>query len=159
AEEEEDFLDALLLRAELLIALGDRDEDAHQALEELPPVPLPDAGYHLRAARCFLDLEMLDEAEAHYRKALELEEDCADAYHGLGLVCEEREDARGMVNAWLRVRELDLEEEPLPWALTQDDFEKIAEEALAELPERIRKLLENTPIVAGDYPSIEIVAE
>jgi len=37
--------------------------------------------------------------------------------------------------------------------------EHVAEDALAELPERIRKLLENVPIVASDYPSIEIVAE
>ncbi len=64
-----------------------------------------------------------------------------------------------MVKAWLRVRELDLEEPAVSWSMTQDDFEKVAEDALSELPDRIGKLLENVPIVAADYPSIEIVAE
>ena len=43
--------------------------------------------------------------------------------------------------------------------MTQEDFEKVAEAALEELPERIGKPLENVPIVAADYPSLEIVAE
>jgi predicted Zn-dependent protease with MMP-like domain/Flp pilus assembly protein TadD len=161
ADEEEDYLDALILKAEALLSRDDdqRDDEARAALAELPPVAFPDAGFHLRAARCFLDLERHDEAEAHYQKALATEPDLADAYHGLGLVYERRDDTRAMVKAWLKVRELDLAEKPLPWALSADEFEKSAEEALAELPERIRKLLENIPIVASDYPSIEIVAE
>lgn len=158
AEEEDEYLDALLLKAEAQIAKGE-PKKARKTLNELPPVKFPEAGLHARAARCFLDVEMLDEAEAHYERALEMDPDDADAWHGLGMVHEAREDTRAMVKAWLRVRELDLEEDEMPWALSQDDFEKVAEDALAEIPERIRKLLENVPIVASDYPSIEIVAE
>jgi predicted Zn-dependent protease with MMP-like domain/Tfp pilus assembly protein PilF len=159
AEDEDEYLDALLLKAEALIAKGDADAQARKTLAELPPVSFPEVSFHLRAARCFLDLEMLDEAEEHYEKALELEADDADAYHGLGTVYEAREDARAMVKAWLKVRELDLADQPMPWAISTDEFERVAESALAELPDRIRKLLENVPIVAADYPAIEIVAE
>jgi predicted Zn-dependent protease with MMP-like domain len=157
SEEEEDYLDALLLKAEALVSM-EEDDKARKALAELPPLDFPEAGFHLRAARSFLDLELADEAESHYQKAL-AQEESADAYHGLGMVYESRDDVRAMVKCWLKVRELDLEEPPVPWSLTQDEFEQVAEEALAELPERIRKLLQNVPIVASDYPSIEIIAE
>lgn len=162
SEDEDEYLDALLLKAEGLVAKGDAEKEAAEVLGELPPVQFPEAEMHLRAARCFLDLQKDDEAEEHYRKALELDPELGDAYHGLGLVYEAREDHRAKVKAWLRVRELDLSkdaEEPMPWAVTADAFERIAEEALEELPERIRALLENVPIVASDYPAVEIVAE
>ncbi len=158
AEEEDEYLDALLLKAEALIEMDDLDE-ARAVLVELPPVDFPDAGAHIRAGRCWLEVDSLDEAEEHYRKAVELDPTDGDGFYGLGLVYEQREDTRAMVKAWLRVRELDLDEASVPWALTEDAFEKAAEAALAELPERIRKLLEHIPIVAGDYPSIEIIAE
>lgn len=159
ADDEEDYLDALLLKAEALIDMGAEDREAKEVLEELPPTQLPDASFHVRAAKCFLDLEMVEEAEEHYQQAIVLDANSADAYHGLGIVYEEREDTRAMVKAFMRVRELDLEEPPVAWAMSQDEFEKVAEDALGELPERIRELLGNVPIVAADYPSIEIVAE
>jgi predicted Zn-dependent protease with MMP-like domain/Tfp pilus assembly protein PilF len=158
AEDEGEYLNALLLKAEALIAKGD-DTGAEKVLDELPPVGFPEGGLHARAARCYLDLDMPDEAEEHFEKALAIDEKDSDAWHGIGMVHEAREDTRAMVKAWLRVRELDLDEPPVGWALSQDEFEKVAEEALGEIPERIRKLLENVPIVASDYPSIEIVAE
>lgn len=158
ADDEEDFLDAILLKAEILTAHGDL-ADARATLDELPPTQLPSAAFHNRAARAYCDLEHFDEAEGHFQQAIVLDPKSGDAYHGLGMVYEEKDDSRAMVKAWLRVRELDLDDPPPPSALSQDEFEKIAEDALAELPERIGELLENVPIVAADYPSIEIVAE
>jgi tetratricopeptide (TPR) repeat protein len=158
AEEEEDFVDALLLKAEICLAQGDA-EAAAQALDELPPTQLPDATLEARAGRAYLDLGELEAAEDHFQQAIVLDPKNADAYHGLGMVYEEQDDTRAMVKAWLRVRELDLEDVGVPWTMTQDEFEGIGERALEELPERIAKLLENVPIVAADYPSIEIVAE
>ncbi len=159
AEEEEDYVDAIVLKAETLLDLGEHDEEAREVLEELPPTQLPDATLHARAARCYLDLDLLDEAEEHYQQAIVLDPKSSDAYHGLGIVFEERDDTRAMVKAFLKVRELDLEEKPASWTMTQEEFEQVAEDALGELPERIRLLLGNVPIVAADYPSIEIVAE
>jgi predicted Zn-dependent protease with MMP-like domain/Tfp pilus assembly protein PilF len=159
SDEEDDYLDALILKGEALLLCGDRDDEAREALAELPPVEFPEAVYHLRAARCFLDLELPDEAEQHFAKAIKLDPTAGDAFHGLGCVHEQREDHGEMVKCWLRTRELDLEEPPPPWGVSHDEFERIAEEALAEIPERIRRLLENVPILASDYPSVEIVAE
>lgn len=158
AEEEEEYLDAQLLKVEALL-VAERDDEARDALAELPPQELPEAGFHLRAARCWLDLERLDEAEQHFQKAIALDAQAADAHHGLGMVYELREDERAKARAWLRVRELDLDADAPPWGITQEEFEQLAESALAELPERMRTLLENVPILAADYPSIEVVAE
>ena len=159
ADDEEDYLDALLLKAEALLDMGTEADEIREVLEELPPSALPDPHLHVRAAQLYMDLEMVDEAEEHFKQAIEMDADHADAYHGLGIVYEEREDTRGMVKAFMRVRELDLDAPPVAWTMTQDEFEKVAEDALGELPERIRELLGNVPIVAADYPSIEIVAE
>jgi predicted Zn-dependent protease with MMP-like domain/Tfp pilus assembly protein PilF len=161
ADEEADYLDALLLKIEALLGKGE-DRAAKKALAELPDVEYPDASYHVRAGRSCLDLERWDDAEAQFQKAIAMAPDDSDAHHGLGMVHEAREDTRAMTREWLRVRELDLEEDakdPVPWALTQEEFEAAGEAALAELPERVQELLANVPIVAADYPSIEIVAE
>jgi predicted Zn-dependent protease with MMP-like domain len=159
AEEEEEYLDALLLKCEALLSLGERDDEAKEALEELPPVSFPDASFHLRAARCFLDLSLLGPAQDHFEKSIALDANLSDAYHGLGIVHELGEDLRAMTKAWLKVRELDLEELAPPWSVSSEEFETLAEDALAELPARARKLLENVPILAAEYPSLEIVAE
>lgn len=158
AEEEDEYLDALLLKAEAEVAMGD-DDSAQATLAELPEIDLPEPVYHLRAARTFLDLGLVAEAEAHYLKALERDPQLSDAIHGLGLCAEERDDRETMIRHFLRVRKLDLEEPKAPWGVSAERFEEIGTRSLAELPERIRKLLENVPVVAEDYPAEELVRE
>ncbi len=160
AEEEDEYLDALLLKGETLVEAGDLDEAA-KALAELPPpkTDLPDVQYHLRAGRLALDVGDLDLSEGHFRRALERDPSQTDALHGLGIVHEERGDGKAMVKAFLKVREADLKEAAPPWGVSRERFEQIAEEALAELPEKIRGLLANVPILVADYPSVELIAE
>ncbi|MSP63569.1 MAG: tetratricopeptide repeat protein [Myxococcales bacterium] len=158
AEEEEDYLDALLLKSEALLQKGDL-EAASETLEDLPPQDLPEAAYHLRAGRVLLETGDLDRAEEHLRRALARAPDLTDALHALGVLHEERGDAEKMVAANLQVRQADLKEPAPPWGIPQARFEALAEEALAELPEKLRKLLENVPVVAADYPAIELVSD
>jgi predicted Zn-dependent protease with MMP-like domain/Flp pilus assembly protein TadD len=160
AEDEDEYLDGLLLKAEALVALGDADDEAREALGELPEdVQFSEPVYHLRAARCYYDLGEVDEALEHYTRCLSEEPDNSDAWHGMGLVHEERGDQAAQVEAWKKVRKLDLDEEPAPWAITADEFGEIADAAVAELPARIKKLLENVPILASAYPSEEFIAD
>jgi predicted Zn-dependent protease with MMP-like domain/Tfp pilus assembly protein PilF len=159
AEEEEEILDALLLKAEIEIALGDRDDEARETLAELPPIELPAARYHVRAGRLFLDLDEFDAAEEQFKIALKQEPDLAEAHHGIGLVAECRDQAAERTAAWLKVRELDLKEPAPPWGVSEEQFEEVAEAALAELPEPLRKRLDNVPVVVADYPSEELIAD
>jgi predicted Zn-dependent protease with MMP-like domain len=160
AEDEDEYLDALLLKSEALIALGVSDDEAREALDELPEdVQFPEPVYHLRAARCFFDLGEIDEALEHYTRCLSEEPENPDAWHGMGLVHEERGDHKAQVEAWNKVRKLDLAEPSPPWSITAEDFGAIADSAIADLPPRIKKLLENVPILASDYPTEEAIAD
>ncbi len=158
AEEEEELVDTILLKAE--IELGDDNaEAAEQSLAQLPPVALPSAALELRAGDAFLEVEDADRAAEHYERAAKREPDNADAVYGLGLVAEARGDAAEMVSHFQRVRELDGKTAPMPWAVTEDRMEELVEAALAELPERAQKLLENVPVMIEPFPSEEVVAD
>jgi tetratricopeptide (TPR) repeat protein len=158
AEEEDEFLDALLLKAEAELGLGD-DEAALRTLEELPPVDFPEPVYHLRAARTLLDLGQGEAAMEHYERALERDPSLTEAVHGLGLCAEERGDREALIRHFLKVWELDQKEPQAPWGISPERFEELCTQILTELPERIRTLLANVPLVASDYPSRELVAE
>lgn len=158
AEEEDEFVDALIMQAELELALDDPDAAA-ETLAELPPVDLPEASFHARAGRCFLDLDDVEAAERHYQAAARLDPDDADAWHGLGLVAEARGDEARKIECFRKVRAIDLKAPPVPWAVSVEALERAVEAALAELPERARALLGNVPIVVEDYPSEALVQD
>jgi predicted Zn-dependent protease with MMP-like domain/Tfp pilus assembly protein PilF len=155
AEEEDEYLDALLLKAE--VELGDDDPDAATAtLSELPPVELPTAEHHLRAADCFLEVGDVDQAEHHFQTVAK-SDGSADALYGLGLCAEARADAAAQKNFFKQAAALDRKAERAPWTVSTDRLEEIVEAALKELPERARSLLSNCPILVEDYPSDELI--
>jgi predicted Zn-dependent protease with MMP-like domain len=158
AEEEDEYVDALLLRAEAEVAL-DRDQAAYATLMELPELPLSEPSYHLRAGRLLLDLGHVDDAEDHFQRALSLDDQSADALHGLGLCAGERGDQKSMVELFLKVRGADLQAPPAPWALSTERFREVCSQAIDELPEELHKLLGNVPVIAGEYPSDELVKD
>ena len=152
AEEEQEYLDALLLKAEAQLELGEEDE-ARTTLGELPPTALPDAQLELRAGRLLLDVGELLGCERHLRAALERSPELTDAVHGLALLAEARGDRAEMIRLFQEVREADLAEPPPQWGLTAERFDEVAHEALAALPEPLRRRLGNVPILVSDYPS------
>jgi predicted Zn-dependent protease with MMP-like domain/Tfp pilus assembly protein PilF len=158
AEEEDDYLEALLLKAEIELGLDDGDAAA-QTLAELPPPPveLPSPELHVRAGAAFLELDDLDQAEHHFQAATKLDDEHADAHHGLGLVAEARGEDTEMKAHWKRTRSLDLAAPRPSWAIDDERLESLVEAALRELPERARTLLANVPILVEDYPSEELL--
>jgi predicted Zn-dependent protease with MMP-like domain len=158
APDDEHRLDADLLRIESLLGLERRDEAA-QRVRDLPEPPYPGEGLELRAAHCAFEAGDIDRAETLAQGALRRDDGVADTHHLLGLCAEERGDAAAMTRHFLRVRELDLDEPPPSWGMRADEFERIAERALRDLPEDIRRRLVNVPVIASDYPAVEIVAE
>ncbi len=160
ADEEEQYLDALLLKAEILLQKGDATQ-ARTTLGELPPstTDLPEPVFHFRTGRLLLDLGEFESAESHLKKALERNESMTDALHTLALVYEQRGDLRAMAKTFLQVRQQDLKEPSPPWGVTAERFAELAEQALTELPSEIRTLLANVPIHTADYPALELVAE
>lgn len=161
-EDDEVLVHAILLKAEALIGLGrgeGEDDEARELLGELAGCTIENPEVWCQAGDLHLALGDLDAAERSYAAAVTLDGAWADGHHGLGMVYAERGDHARMVQAWLRVRELDLADPDHALAMTVDEFEALAERALAELPENARKLLENVPVLIDDVPSEDLVRE
>ncbi len=158
AEEEEEFVEALLLKAEGEALLG-KETAAYASLSELPDILLGDHSYHVRAGRLLLDLGHADDAESHFQRALEVQPNDPDSLHGLGLCASARNDRKGMISYFQKVRATDLKLPTPPWGISAEEFSKVIGETMDHLPEQIRKLIANVPVIASDYPSAELVAD
>lgn len=158
ADEEDELLDALILKAGIEIQLG-KIKAAQATLSEIPPadeVALPpdqtiDLGYLL------LEAEMTTEAESRFRQLTDGDPDDAEAWYGLGLCAEDRGDEAAKQAAWLRVLELDGAATLESPHLSEAEMSEVAEQALKELPESARKLIANVPILIVDLPAVDEV--
>ncbi len=160
AEEEDEFIDAVVLKAGLEIQLG-KNRAARQTLAELPPlgeVKLPTES-SLDLAYLFLEADAPDEAEQRFRAILDDDRDNEEAWYGLGLSAEARGDEKAKREAWLRVLELDTKAPLGESHMSEQEMSEVAEQALKELPERARKLIENVPILIVDLPAREEVEQ
>ncbi len=155
AEEEDEFLESLAIKAGLEIDLG-KTKAAKETLAELPPL---EAGATLapEMARAFAQLLLeageVEQARARYTAIVEADSRDADAWHGLGLCAEEMEDEDAQRRAWLHTWDLDSQTPLAHERLSQEQVEELAESALEELPERARQLIENVPILVVDLPA------
>ncbi len=158
-DEEDDLVEAIYLKTEALIELGDLDA-AREALSELATSAIEDAELALDLAELALATEdpalALRWAEA--AKTID-KEASADAWHLIGRI-HEADDARDkMVAAWQEVRKLDAAAPPPELEISDDEVEKITLETLAELPANIRAHLEKVPILIDTAPNEDHVAD
>ena len=160
ADEEDEFVDAVLLKAGLEIQLG-KNKAARNTLSELPPLEemeLP-TETSLDLAYLLLEADALEEAEKRFRKIVASEEKNEEAWYGIGLCAEESGDEKAKLDAWLRVLALDAAT-PLHEAhMSEQEMAEVAEQALKELPERARRLIENVPILIVDLPARDEVEQ
>jgi predicted Zn-dependent protease with MMP-like domain/Flp pilus assembly protein TadD len=86
-----------------------------------------------------------------------LHEDPGDAgcHWMLGLCLERLGRAEGSERHLRRARELAPGDFPEPVALSPDAFEAVVEDALAELPEPVRRYLANVAVTVEDLPEVE----
>lgn len=164
ADEEDEFIDAIVLKAGLEIQLG-KARAARETLSELPPldeVKLP-AETSLDLAYLFLDAGAIEDAEKRFRAvAAESEqkgEQNVEAWYGLGLCAEAGDDEKRKREAWLRVLELDAAADIDDAHMSEQEMAEVAEQALKELPERARRLIENVPILIVDLPARDEVEQ
>lgn len=160
ADEEDEFIDAILLKASLEIQLG-KSKAARKTLSELPPleeVELP-AETALDLSYLLLEADAVDEARERFQSIVDADEKNEEAWYGLGLCAEASEDDKAKREAWLRVLALDTAK-PLHEAhMSEQEMSDVAEQAFKELPERARRLIENVPILIVDLPAREEVEQ
>lgn len=157
-DDEPDLIEAVIVRTEALLALDD-PESAQESLAELSTSVIDDADLALDLA----DLALLAEDPASAKRWIEIARKQprleADALHLLGRIHEAEDDRPAMIAAWQKVRELDTKAPPPQVTISEDELERIASDALAELPAEIRAKLERAPILIDDAPSEDMVAE
>jgi predicted Zn-dependent protease with MMP-like domain len=159
AEEEEEFLEAVAVKAGIEIELG-RLNTARQTLGELPPADdvQIDPVWSLELGYLLLAVEDADEARRRFQALADQDPESAEAWYGVGLCAEAQDDENGKREAWTRVLKLD-ERQPLDEPLLSEaEMASAAEQALGELPERARTLIQNVPILIADLPARDDVA-
>jgi len=101
-------------------------------------------------------------AAALLRSALERRLDPgdeADLRHLLGQALDQLGDEEGVVREWLVVRDLDERLDPPRPLLSAAEFERVAAQALEELPPQLLERLRDVPVLVEDRPSEEMVAD
>ena len=162
AEEEDEYLSALALKAGLEAELGEVAE-ARRTLEELPPpeVKLGDLELALEIAHLHIALDDPKTARARLRVLSEEHPEVADVWYALGCAAEDLDDEEETLAAWKRTWALDSTPRPGRAAedrLPEEEVAEVAGAALAELPERARDLLKGIPIVVAELPAEADVA-
>ena len=157
-DEEDDLIEAIVVRAEALLATDDA-EGARSALSELSSSAIDDPTLAFDLAELALAAEDPRGALRWVEVARKDPHFAADALHLLGRIHEARGDRDAMIEAWQQVRTQDLAEAPGPVTISDDELERIATAALHELPQTARDKLEHVPILIDDVPSQELVAE
>jgi predicted Zn-dependent protease with MMP-like domain len=158
-DDESDLVEAVLIKTEALIVRGDLAA-ARETLSELASSVIDDGEIALDLAELAIAAEDPTAAIKWIETARKSDPSIeADALHVLGRVHELTEDRAAMIDAWQKVRTLDLAAAPGQLTITEDDIERITLATLAELPEDIRQRLEKVPILIDDVPSEDVVAD
>jgi predicted Zn-dependent protease with MMP-like domain/Flp pilus assembly protein TadD len=99
------------------------------------------------------ELCRFDEARDVLLRAEKLDPDDPWTQHHLGLVAERRGEADEARRRFARARKLAPEEFPPPVSLSPAEFDQAVEDALAKLPEKVRRFLANVAVTVEDVPS------
>lgn len=98
------------------------------------------------------ELCRFEDARAQLEEVIRLAPEEAWAHHTLGLIAEREHDSRKAERHFAQARRLAPDEFPAPTVLTQAAFDAAVEDALASLPEQIRRYLSNVAIAVEDLP-------
>jgi predicted Zn-dependent protease with MMP-like domain/Flp pilus assembly protein TadD len=155
-DEEDDLVEAIVVRTEALLAVDDT-EGARGSLAELSTSVIEDPQLALDLGELALAADDTSGAIKWVEVAKRDDATKAEACHLLGRIHEAREERAEMIAAWQEVRKLDAVAERGPVAMSDDEIERIAVETLHELPDEVRAKLEAVPILIDDLPSEELV--
>ncbi|MDJ0787413.1 MAG: metallopeptidase family protein [Myxococcota bacterium] len=105
---------------------------------------------------CF-ELGRFEEARRHLEQAVILDPESPHALYHLGLTLERLGEDEDAARAFHQANALHAEQYPLPVTLDRTEFERIAAEALADLPRSIREYVENVPVLIEDFPGTDLL--
>ncbi len=130
-----------------------RADEALPRLAEAAEVLPESVDVLLEQGIALYELCRLDDAREVLLRAERLDADEPWTHHHLGLVAERRGDEEEARRRFARARKLAPDEFPKPCGLAPDAFDRAVEDALARLPEQVRRYLSNVAITVEDLPS------
>ncbi len=143
-----------LVEARALSQLG-LPEEALPVLARAVRAAPDEAALRLEQGMALFELCRFDEAGAALAEAEARAPDDGWVSHQLGLLAERRGDEEEARRRFARARKLDPDRFPRPPSLSHAAFEAAVEDALAALPEGVRRYLSNVAISVEELPSDE----
>lgn len=157
-EDPEEQADAMLLKIDALLGKGDR-AGAAVVVNALPEGPFESAGIAFSIGRARFETGDVRGAEPWLRRAIEKETRHAEAHYYLGLVLQERSDARGAALAFLHSRHAEVRGGAPAPMVSSETFERRVQSAIGRLRENVARVIEGALVIVGDVPGAEVVAE
>jgi Flp pilus assembly protein TadD len=158
AENEGELTDALLLKFDALLGLGDHDS-CLATLRLVPGGPFENPGHAFLVGRAFFEMGDFAKAEELLVDAGKREPENPEIPYYLALIFDQRGDVAAATHALLRSRELDGDSPPPPWGLSRDAFLAATQKAAQSVTARLRAYLDPQEIFVTDLPGTEIIVE
>ena len=158
AENDDELVDALLLKFDALLGKGEIEE-ASALCKRFPSGPFDNPNHTFLVGRALYEIGDVGRAAPLVEEAVNRNPKNPEAYYYLGLIEDERGDVNGATRAFLRSRELDLTLPSPAWTLTRETFEVTAKRALASLDEQLRAFVREDEVHAAEVPGVEVVVD
>jgi len=158
AENPEEVTDCLLLKADALVAKGEREEVA-KVLRRIPKEALENANYGFLAGRAWFEAGDLKEAAPLLEAAVTKDPANGDAHYYIGMLAEARGDTQGAVEAFLRTRVVDLNTAAPPWAPLPDTFGNQLRKVLEALDPALAQFIHGAEVYIVDLPGAEVIVD
>jgi tetratricopeptide (TPR) repeat protein len=160
AETDEELVDALLLKFDALLGQGDTQlDDARAILERMPTGPYENPAHTFLVGRAFYEVGDIERASPLVEEAAAKDPKHAEAWYYLGLLRDERGDAAGATQAFLKARDLDLALPLPPWSPTREEFLRVCRASIAALDSVLGSYVRQADVFVSDVPGIELVAD
>lgn len=133
--------------------------DAEAALEALTGAERsadPALFFHLRALAHY-ELAAFDKARADGERAVAIHPDLAEAFDLLARASEHLGDREAMARYAAEAEAIDPESFPKPLAVSDDEFDAVVKESLAEMPDEVRRHLDEWPVLVEALPRREVL--
>ena len=158
AENDDEVVDALLLMFDGLMAKGDFDA-AKAITGRFPEGPFENPNHTFLVGRALYEVGEVDRSAPLVESVLETQPTHSEALYYLGLIRDERGEVGPATEAFLRARELDLEQPPPPWALSREAFELKARAAVLSIKDERKAFLRDGEVYVTDVPGVEVVVD
>jgi predicted Zn-dependent protease with MMP-like domain len=147
--------DLLILDAAVALEEGHPDR-ALEALQGAQRSADPALLFHLRAAANF-ELVQLDAARDDAERALAVRNDAPETHDLLARTLELLGNDQRADEHFELAHELDPEAHPLPLDVDDDEFDRLVEQSLEELPAEVRRHLDEIPVMVEALPQPRIL--